>query len=167
MSIYLRVTDQAIDNNDPVLHEVVDVGEFGFQFIRNQEWFREAVAEHLEAQITPIFKAYVECALWSSLDNDDLPLDDRFCLEDIDGESQEEIVYDIYGFLCVLQEQNIPWRDEWTLEEFGHDFWLTRNGHGTGFWDRGRSLGGVLTKWAKVFGEQYLYVGEYGELHVS
>ncbi len=32
---------------------------------------------------------------------------------------------------------------------FGHDFWLTRQGHGTGFWDRkelGDKLGKLLTK---------------------
>ncbi len=45
---------------------------------------------------------------------------------------------------------------------FGHDFWLTRQGHGTGFWDRkeleseiapGLSLGDALTAEAGKFGE--------------
>ena len=27
-------------------------------------------------------------------------------------------------------------RDGYTPERAGHDYWLTRNGHGTGFWDR-------------------------------
>ena len=29
---------------------------------------------------------------------------------------------------CYLSDDNI--------EQAGHDFWLSRNGHGTGFWDR-------------------------------
>lgn len=40
----------------------------------------------------------------------------------------------------------------------GHDFWLTRNGHGTGFWDRGYpdEIGDALTVAAHAFGEAYL-----------
>lgn len=43
---------------------------------------------------------------------------------------------------------------------FGHDFWLTRQGHGTGFWDRkelGKELGALLTAEAKKVGESYPY----------
>jgi hypothetical protein len=44
---------------------------------------------------------------------------------------------------------------------FGHDLWLTLQGHGTGFWDRtelGASglLGENLTAACKAFGECYL-----------
>jgi hypothetical protein len=36
----------------------------------------------------------------------------------------------------------------------GHDFWLTRRGHGTGFWDRGLGkLGDRLSEAAKVYGD--------------
>ena len=40
----------------------------------------------------------------------------------------------------------------------GHDFWLTRNGHGAGFWDRGYpdEVGDALTEAAHAFGEAYL-----------
>lgn len=40
----------------------------------------------------------------------------------------------------------------------GHDFWLTRNGHGAGFWDRGypEEIGDKLTEAAHAFGEAYL-----------
>lgn len=39
-------------------------------------------------------------------------------------------------------------------EQLGHDFFLTRNGHGAGFWDRGLGeLGDRLTSAAKVYGE--------------
>lgn len=43
----------------------------------------------------------------------------------------------------------------------GHDFWLTRNGHGAGFWDGDwDTLGDVLTKISHSYGEtevQYRY----------
>lgn len=42
----------------------------------------------------------------------------------------------------------------------GHDLWLTRNGHGAGFWDRGLGeIGETLTKAANAMGETY--IGEF------
>lgn len=41
-----------------------------------------------------------------------------------------------------------------SLEQIGHDFWLTRNHHGAGFWDRGLGLvGDTLTELAHSFGD--------------
>ena len=46
-------------------------------------------------------------------------------------------------------------------EQAGHDFWLTRNGHGAGFWDRGLgALGERLTAAAHAFGQVDLYTGD-------
>lgn len=54
-----------------------------------------------------------------------------------------------------------------TLEEAGHNFWLTRNGHGAGFWDRGLGgIGDALTAAACEFPEQTLYSGDDGKLYV-
>ena len=47
----------------------------------------------------------------------------------------------------------------------GVDFWLTRNGHGAGFWDRGLgALGDRLTSAAKVYGGMGLYLDDNGEI---
>lgn len=44
-------------------------------------------------------------------------------------------------------------------EQHGHDFALTRNGHGAGFWDRGYGdIGDALTDACKPYGEHNLYV---------
>lgn len=44
--------------------------------------------------------------------------------------------------------------------------WLTRNGHGTGFWDRGLGeRGDALTKSAESFGDAVLYVGDDGRIY--
>lgn len=44
----------------------------------------------------------------------------------------------------------------------GHDFWLTRNRHGAGFWDRGYpdEIGRRLTEAAHAYGEADLYVND-------
>lgn len=46
-----------------------------------------------------------------------------------------------------------------TLEQCGHDYILTRNGHGAGFWDRGYGAAGDrLTAAVKVYGEVHATV---------
>lgn len=51
----------------------------------------------------------------------------------------------------------------------GHDFWLTRNGHGAGFWDRGLGhIGEALSEacgWRTQFPERSLIVGEDGKIY--
>lgn len=47
-------------------------------------------------------------------------------------------------------------------EQVGHDFWLTRNGHGAGFWDRPEVYGGKdnaesLSDSARSFGQRYIF----------
>lgn len=47
--------------------------------------------------------------------------------------------------------------DDLDAAQLGHDLWLTRNGHGTGFWDRpeiyGETNGTLFTRLAKAMGE--------------
>lgn len=54
--------------------------------------------------------------------------------------------------------------NEW--EAAGHDFWLDRNGSGTGFWDRDCGpVGAMLSErcgWRTEFGELYLYRNDEG-----
>ncbi len=54
-------------------------------------------------------------------------------------------------------------------EQAGHDFALTRNHHGAGFWDRGLGeAGDLLTEAAETFGESNLWVdAETGQVHAE
>lgn len=52
-------------------------------------------------------------------------------------------------------------------DDAGYDFWLTRCGHGAGFWDRGLGdVGDKLTDAAQAFKECWLYVGDDGKIYV-
>lgn len=64
-------------------------------------------------------------------------------------------------------------RDGYSEEQAGRDFWLTRNGHGAGYWDRealtgpeGDDLGDKLSEIARGYGESNLYY-ENGETGVE
>jgi len=49
----------------------------------------------------------------------------------------------------------------------GHDFWLTRNGHGSGFWDGDWSepYGEMLSNGSKAYGEFQIYLGDDGLIY--
>lgn len=56
-----------------------------------------------------------------------------------------------------------------TYEQAGHDFWLTREGHGAGFWDGDwddeNNSGDKLDEAAKGYNEFSLYVGDDGKIY--
>jgi hypothetical protein len=58
-----------------------------------------------------------------------------------------------------------------TADSMMHDLWLTRNGHGTGFWDRpekwGENASRVLTRCAHCMGEVWTSVGDDGLVYFS
>jgi len=113
--------------------------------------------------VDQVFRAYVVCALWSSTGDDERPLDAVYNAGDLAPEAYVAMVKDVREFVAankVLLEG---------IEEdcVGHDFWLTRNGHGAGFWDRGLGqVGQDLTEACKPFGTSELYVGDDGQLYV-
>lgn len=105
--------------------------------------------------------AYIEAALWSSTDNSDEsggnPLDDNYGIEDLSPETLASIIEDCQAF---QRDYAVAIGDE--LERAGHDFWLTRNGHGAGFWDGDwdDDVGKRLTEASDVYGSIDLYVGD-------
>lgn len=97
--------------------------------------------------------AYTACALWSTttdtgenLDSVDAPLD---------PDALDTMALDVHAFaLAALTEYGIE-----PSAQLGHDFWLTRNGHGSGFWDRPDVWGDLakpLTALAESWGEAHL-----------
>jgi hypothetical protein len=121
-----------------------------------------------EFDVDLMLRGYLTCALWSS-HSDDGPLDAKG-IDDIDSASVQRAREDCEGFvsLCAKNEIDllaVPGMNEGSI---GHDFWLTRNGHGAGFWDRGLGqLGDYLTKWAKTFGEADADLNEDGKVTIE
>lgn len=112
--------------------------------------------------------AYIEAALWSSNDESNdaggEPLDRNYGPEDIAPATLAKMEKDCASFY----ENWYPfWKDESGYDDAhaGHDFWLTRNGHGAGFWDRGIAKGKRLTLECKPYGSFDLYVGDDGKVH--
>lgn len=131
-------------------------------------------------------RQYVETALWSSHDEADEqggdPMDENYGIEDIHPDSLAAMAEDCRAFQESFGDfiADDPSRA-------GHDFWLTRNGHGAGFWDgdwdepyvkpqgsefhpetgRYRTVGDYLTAMSEPYGSCDLYVGDDGMIHAS
>lgn len=102
--------------------------------------------------------AYLECALWASTDYDGSPIygdwaPDALKVAQADCKAFYEAAGGDFGGLSD--------------EQAGHDFWLTRNGHGSGFWDRGiGKRGQELTELAQAWGSADLYIGDDGQVYL-
>lgn len=116
--------------------------------------------------IDDMLSAYVTCALWAETGPDGEPLDGIDL--DLAAETNARMHDDCKEFLLLDADDVRAYLETRTIEDLGHDFWLTRNGHGTGFWDRGLGLlGERLTMRAQSFGECNLYVGDDNKIHAA
>lgn len=124
----------------------------------DQQWAQPAIGAVTGYHDLPddFTKSYVMAALWSTGD-DHGPYDDRFGPEHIDPVEMQGMLEDSAKF----QRENvddIDGRDE----QAGHDFWLTRNHHGAGFWDGDwpEPAASRLTSAAHAFGEHNLEISD-------
>lgn len=117
-------------------------------------------------------QGYVEAALWTDCSTDCEELTDKD-FTDLAPETLAKMVADCEIFqkqnAYILQkeiERNPnPFRPL-SPRAAGHDFWLTRNRHGAGFWDGDwPHYGDTLTEMCKAFPEVSLYLGDDGRIY--
>lgn len=123
-------------------------------------------------------RAYIECALWSSTDNADdsggEPLDKNYTADDIAPETFNRLVEDCTEFKHDNAQDLEAVSAQIDSSRAGHDFWLNRNDHGSGFWDEyfgdDKNLRAAfvrLSDASKAHGCFDLYVGDDGKIHGS
>lgn len=119
-------------------------------------------------QLDEFYSAYVEAALFTGTDESDEsggePLDKNYGPSDFSNEAKAVMRRDANNFANKYADLI-----EGDIERAGHDFWLTRNGHGSGFWDGDwpEPDATTLTDAAEAYGEQNVYLGDDGEIYVS
>jgi len=118
-------------------------------------------------------QAYIGCALWASTTENGEPLDSEHDSGDIAPETKAQMLADCADFQTANTELLSQWYEQCgeSTERAGHDFWLTRNRHGAGFWDRWASgtpqakIGQQLTDAAHAYGSYDLYIGDDGLIY--
>lgn len=83
--------------------------------------------------------------------------------------TEYQILGDFYGFLNRCSYEDVEaYLDVRSTTDFIHDYWLTRNHHGAGFWDRGLGdLGDRLTFAAQSDSEYSVWESVDGTAHVD
>lgn len=119
-------------------------------------------------------RGYMVAALWSSCGPEDgehacESLDDLFDVDDIAPECAKAMRETCADFAKANHADLVAYCEKMKNEKCtgeekaGYDFWLTRNGHGVGFWDRGLGdLGQRLSDAAEVYSSVDLYPGDDG-----
>jgi hypothetical protein len=127
------------------------------------------------------FSQYVDTALWVASCNGQAEHDDcrgedcdtslqglNYDIDDLPDETRESMRSDLADFMTGALSEDAAIFDGIEPGQIGHDFWLTRNGHGAGFWDRGLGVrGDTLTDLCRPYGESDLYIGDDGKVYVQ
>lgn len=122
--------------------------------------------------------AYMQTALWSSTDDRDesggVPLNQDFDWRALPAETTARMTRDCNRFYDANRDalncDGVTFGPDFDQDgRAGHDFWLTRNGHGAGFWDGDwpEPQATTLTEAAQAFGVCDLYVGDDGEIYIA
>ncbi len=124
--------------------------------------------------VNEFIASYKETILWSETDDDGEPLDKKYGFEDFSKEALDRINADCRAFLhaagpwLALENSYIsPTKGSSISALAGHDFWLTRAGHGAGFWDGdwNDSVSQSLTDKSHSMGNLDIYVGDDNKLY--
>lgn len=132
---------------------------------KNPQKVHSSVAEDLD-EFTHQYLVTILWATDASGEQGGDPLDQKYTLEDFAPEALEKAKADCVKF----QEENLD--DLSKIDDLGtagHDFWLTRNGHGAGFWDGDypEEMGKRLTEASKKFGSQDATVGDDEKIYLE
>lgn len=118
------------------------------------------------AGLSDFARAYIIAALWSSNDEDGTPLDDQSGLDDMDPDTLATMAKESDEFAA----RNRELIDTAGLDDSraGHNFWLSRCGHGSGFFDEPASHAPLsvvnacdrLQEASRKAGERNIYRGD-------
>src|SRR5208282_5280456 len=124
-------------------------------------------AKKIAAEFDEFTRGYIETALWSTNDESDpsggVPLDQNYDVRDLAPSCLQAMTQDCAKFQAENAELLAAASEQDGQDDFhqGHDFWLTRCGHGAGYWDGDYpTTGDGLTEASKASGNVDIYVGD-------
>lgn len=103
--------------------------------------------------------AYLECAAWAEAP-DEQPARDRWADATFTKAAQKRARLDCMKFLRAVAASTIETIEDCDPAQVGHDLWLSRNGHGAGFFDRDQYAPehrNILQDLAKAQGAAYIF----------
>jgi hypothetical protein len=136
------------------------------KYLKLFEDFSQETQSPIEHDVDDILSSYFESAFEDIL-ADDVGDDaaKSFTIDDFSEETRIKAKEEIEQFM----EKAGQYLTNVTDEMIGHDFWLTRNHHGAGFWDRTglEENGDTITKICQGFRELHVIVGDDDKLYLE
>jgi hypothetical protein len=111
--------------------------------------------------LASVAKGYLAAGLWADTYEDD-ELVDSHEFSPADVQHLNLALDRVTRFLELAQADAQAWAIvQADPGQTGHDLWMSANGHGVGFWDRGHGdAGDRLTEMADQIGKAHLYIYE-------
>ena len=126
------------------------------------------IQRRLAMMNNPFICGYMRAILFAETDEEGEPLDNAYTEADFSEDANARIYTECNRFLMVANEHKLL--EGIDMEQAGHDFWLTRNGNGSGFWDKeniyGRKNAEILTIMSDCFGEVAVGIDNLGEINL-
>ncbi len=118
-----------------------------------------------DSDLLEMVTSYAETALWSSTESDENgdmgdPFDSSYSVADISDESFAVMIADCESF----RDSEADLLADVSPSDAGHNFWLSRNGHGAGFFDSDAEHADALQRATKPYGSVDLYAFD-GRVH--
>lgn len=172
----LRLIAEAIKDGEPYAEHMANLKRWLVNGGFAPDWtkYPEAAHEYTLAYVMDYFVTeYIRSALWSSTDDRDYengdsqhgkPMDDEHSAEDLAPATLLQMIADCKKF----REDNAADLEAYPVSQAAHDFWLTRNHHGCGFWEDDfgeHDANERLTQYCHKMGEVNLYVGDDGKIY--
>lgn len=115
---------------------------------------------------TTIVNAYIEAFYFADTGEEGQPSKEA----ELAPGTLEQIKSDVELFLSYAPMIKINGLGSWTWDQVGHDLYFTRQGHGTGFWDKADTYGSKLiteqlTRIAEHLGHVDYYQGDDGLIY--
>lgn len=117
------------------------------------------MAREISSEFT---RSYIESALSDFGGSDEWKSEEPPTVDDL-----SDLTYAIMSNQCTSFVIAAAEYFEERKSDAGHDFWMTRNGHGVGFWDGDwpEPAATILTVAAKACGQFELYRGDDGKIY--
>lgn len=116
-----------------------------------------------------MLKGFLACALWTShMDDDEAYNFDEKSIYDFTDEAFEKLAKVVEDFQEANEELIEQLMDDENIGygTIGHSLWLSRNGHGAGFFDYSSEAGDKLHEIVQ-YNEQHLWINEEGKVDLD
>lgn len=155
-------------------HKTLGLGYMGAQAVRMEIGEDSLWKNPMKSTVDLIVESYLETAAWASIitdaDGTEQPGDELIELGyEWSKDAKKTAKAEVRDFVAyAINKYGKDIFDGLTPKKIGFNFFLTRNGHGAGFWDLGLGeQGDLLTKAAKTFGSSDVYMSDAEELELS